>query len=244
MKKQYRHERCINTYEGDHNKIVRASGLLQEMQEAGRLQMKVQKPSYEDLQNEGKTLMLSRLDMEVYEPVYVGETITVSSWPCESSRATFLRCYDIQKDGRVLAEIASQWALVDMESRKVLKTDEVDFSNYYVGEYKELYRGKLRIPKDESFEEVEKYKVRYSDLDSNGHMNNTYYLDVLSNHIPELAAGGYMVKSVRVHYSKEAPYGDVITVFRAKPDESRYIFKTVKESGELNLEAEIVIKAV
>lgn len=244
MKKQYKHDICTNTYEGDQNKIVRAAGLLQDMQEAGRIQMEVQKPSYDDLQEEGKTLMLIRLDMEVYEAVHVGETVTVSSWPCKSVRATFPRCYDIRKDGRVLAEIASQWALVDMESRKVLKADEVDFSNYYIGEYKELYKGKLRLPKDVPFEEVEKYRVRYSDLDSNGHMNNTYYLDVLSDHIPELAEGRYMVKTVRVHYSKEAPYGEVITVFRANPEENRYVFKTVREDGELNIEAEIVIKAL
>ena len=53
--------------------------------------------------------------------------------PCDSSRATFLRMYEMKRDGLLIAEIASQWVLVDFESRKILKVDEVDFSNYYHG---------------------------------------------------------------------------------------------------------------
>ncbi|NLC45100.1 MAG: hypothetical protein GX783_12575, partial [Clostridiales bacterium] len=66
-----------------------------------------------------------------------------------------------------------------MNTRKVLKVDELDFSNYYIGEYKELFDSKLRIPRDTNFEEINKYEICYSDLDYNKHMNNTYYADVL-----------------------------------------------------------------
>ena len=57
--------------------------------------MAAQKPSYEDILEDGKALMLSRLDMKIYDEVYTGENTTVSSWPCESSRATFLRMYQM-----------------------------------------------------------------------------------------------------------------------------------------------------
>ena len=90
-------------------------------------------------------------------------------------------------------------------------------------------------------EEVGKYKVSYTDLDYNGHMNNTYYADILCNYIPELAEGTHRVESLRIHYSKEAPLGDVLTVMRNRTDSCHYVFKTIKSSGEVNIAAEVGI---
>ena len=57
--------------------------------------------------------------------------------------------------------------------------------------------------------------------------------------IPELPAGTHRIKSVRLHYSKEAPFGDTITIFRAKTEDGKYLFKTVKENGEMNIACEV-----
>ena len=239
MKKKYTEETRIGTYNCDRNRVVKLSGILQATQEAGRKQMAIQKPSYDDLQAEGKALMLSRLDLEIYETLYFDELVTISSWPCESARATFLRRYVIERDGRVIIEASTQWALVDMETRKVLKTEEVDFSNYYMGEYKELYKEKLRLPKDAKLNEVGKYEIHYSDLDYNGHMNNTYYADVLCDRVPEIEAGTHRIGSFRIHYSKEASLGETFTIMRGKNADGKYMFKTLKENGEVNITAEI-----
>lgn len=241
MKKIYSEENRIGTYSCDRNRMAKLSGILQLTQEAGRMQMLSEKPSYDDLQAEGKALMLSRLDLIIHETIYFDQPLRVYSWPCESVRATWPRGYAIDRDGKRIVEAATQWALVDMESRKVLKADEVDFSNYYMGEYKELYKSKFRMPRDITLKEAGKYTVSYSDLDYNGHMNNTYYADLLCDHIPELAEGTHRVRSFRVHYSKEASLGETLTVMRYRDEEGKYIFKTVKPDGQTNIEAEIGI---
>ena len=243
MNKIYSEENSIGTYSCDRKKVAKLSGILQATQEAGRKQMALQKPSYDDLQAEGKALMLSRLDLKIYDTLYFDQPIRVYSWPCESMRATWPRGYAIDRDGERIIEASTQWALVDMETRKVLKADEVDFSNYYMGEYRELYKNKLRIPKDMELKEAGKHDVSYSDLDYNGHMNNTYYADVLCDHIPELAEGTHRVASFRVHYSKEASLGETLIIMRNKDEDGKYIFKTIKPSGETNIEAEIGITA-
>ena len=188
--------------------------------------------------------MLSRIDMKIYEPAYTGEKVEVTSWPCESSRATFLRMYQMKKNERVVAEISSQWVLVESATRRILKVEDVDFSNYYMGPYSELISEKFKISRDTEFEEQGKFHVLYSHLDSNGHMNNTYYADMLCNCIPELLEGTHRVDSVRIHYSKEAPRGEILTVMRAGHGEGKYLFKTLKNSGELNIEAEIGLSLI
>ena len=116
MKERYKHNNIMGTYSCDQNKIAKVSGILQETQEAGRLQMEIQKPSYDDVLAEGKALMLSRLDLKIYERINFNEELTFSSWPCPGSRATLPRMYTVEKDGIIVAEAATQWALVDIAS--------------------------------------------------------------------------------------------------------------------------------
>ena len=301
-KKQYTERVRLDTYRVDKNKIGKASGIWQLMQEAACHQMEAQKPSYSDLLAEGKALMLARVDLAIPEEIFLDEDLLASSWPCESSRATFLRNYTLQrcgeqpKDeeattsgtnapsgeplagegqalsgepatrsgtaaiGRPVAIADTQWSLVDVESRKILKVSNADFSNYWIGEHKLLVGEKFKIPKEtaDSMREVGIKTVSYSDLDYNGHMNNTYYLDVLCDFIPELAAGTHRVSFVRIHYSKEAPLGDRLRVMSTEgvalsdeerkeypvPAEKKYIFRTEKSNGELNIEAEITVTPI
>lgn len=259
-KKQYKEQCRLDTYRVDSNSIGKPSGIWQLMQEAACKQMETQKPSYTDLTNEGKALMLARVDLAIPEEIYLDELLTSSSWPAPSSRATFLRNYTLQRAGSLVAVAATQWSLVDLESRKILKVKDVDFSNYWMGEYKELLKGKFKIDKStvEAMKQVGEKTVCYSDLDYNGHMNNTYYLDMLCDHIPELAAGTHRVSFFRIHYSKEAPLGESLTIYRsdaipfseeerktyAVPAEKRYIFRTEKKDGELNIAAELTVTKI
>lgn len=239
MNVRYEHEDYLEYYKTDLNKYAKASGILQITQTAGNNQMERDRPNYDEITAQGKAFMLSRLDFEVYEPIVSDVMYTVSSWACEGSRATFPRNYSIEKDGKTLVMVSSYWVLVDAENRKLLKVDDIDISNYYMGEFVELYQDRLRIPKNVDLEEVGKKEVMYCDLDTNGHMNNTYYMDIISNYIPELPAGTHRIKSVRLHYSKEASLGDVITIFRAKTEDGKYLFKTVKENGEMNIACQV-----
>ena len=60
MDKRYSEVTRMGTYNCDQKKIAKLSGLLQVTQEAGRQQMAIQRPSYEELQAKGQALMLSR----------------------------------------------------------------------------------------------------------------------------------------------------------------------------------------
>ena len=101
-KKQYTEKCYLDTYRVDQNKIGKASGIWQLMQESACHQMENQKPSYSDLLDEGKALMLARVDLAIPEEVFLDERLTASSWPCESTRATFLRNYTLTEGDRIL----------------------------------------------------------------------------------------------------------------------------------------------
>ena len=244
----YGYKSSINVYNVDMNRKARPAGLLREMQECGSRQMADQKPSYDELLDKGQALMLSRLDMIIPQEVLLDEEIEVFTWPCPSARATFLRNYLVRKKGETAAMISSQWTLVNSETRKIMKVDEVDFSNYTMDEYVDVMPGsKFKISREDgetiaASEPVGIKNVKLSDVDYNGHMNNTNYVDMLCDYIPELEAGTHRVPVMRIHFSTEAPLGETIEIKRLRTPDYKYLFRTFRSDGELNVEAEFTLE--
>ncbi len=214
-KTQYRKAAGWTPTESIANEIGKPSGLWQLMQGGGIESDGAETVLYGSA-DAGQALMLARVDLAIPEQIGLKEALLSSSLALPSTRATFLRNYSLMRGSETVAFAATQWTLVDLASRKILKIDAVDFGNYWMGDYQELIHG-IRIDKETltAMQTVGQKEVRYSDLDYNGHMNNTYYLDVLSDSRAG-AGGGHAsrLSFVRVHYSKEAPLGDV-TILRS-----------------------------
>ena len=129
-----------------------------------------------------------------------------------------------------------------------MKVDEVDFSNYTMDEYVDVMPGsKFKISREDgetiaASEPVGIKNVKLSDVDYNGHMNNTNYVDMLCDYIPELEAGTHRVTVMRIHFSKEVPLGETIEIKRLRTPDYKYLFRTFRSDGELNVEAEFTLE--
>ncbi|NMA94254.1 MAG: hypothetical protein GX975_06295 [Clostridiales bacterium] len=245
----YRFKRStyMNTYNVDIARRGSLGGILRTFQEAGSLNMNLCKPSYAELLDEGIVLMLSRMDIVVRESPMLEEDVEIQTWASfNDSPVVTKRCYEMYRKGVKIAAASSSWAMVDLEERKLLRTDTVDWSNYNSGPYEELFSGKFRIPKtaSEKMQNIAEYRVELRDCDYNGHINNTYYLDILCNYIPELLKNGeYFVDKARIHYAKEAPLGETITIKFAKEADS-YFFETYLSGGDKSLSCELGIARI
>ena len=233
----------MDTYNTDIARRATAGGILRQFNETATQNMSAFRPSYDELLDSGRALMVSRMDIEILDPPFMEEPIQVSTWPVLPKGAVIRRCYEMRKDGTLLARASSDWALVETASRKILRMTPETFPNYRYGDYVNLFEKKFHISKETaaSMETAGTHKVTLRDCDCNGHMNNTYYLDVLCDLIPELYDyEHHWVNSVRLHFAKEAPLGSEILLRRCK-DGDAYLFQTFLEDGSLNIECQIGI---
>ena len=90
------------------------------------------------------------------------------------SAVIFPRYFTIEKDGQLVAEGFSQWTLVDLETRRIVR---VKSTGIEVPEVSVTMTPPERL-KSLNIPVTNHYQVVYSDLDMNGHMNNTQYLRV------------------------------------------------------------------
>ena len=233
----------MDTYNTDIERRATAGGILRMFNETATQNMAAIPPSYNELIDMGQALMISRMDIRILRTPMMEEPIQCSTWPVVPKGAVIKRCYEIEKGGTLLAQGSSDWTLVETATRKILRLNADSFPGYKYGNYVTLFDKKFHIGKETaaSMETAGTHRVTLRDCDCNGHMNNTYYLDVLCDHIPELYDhANHWVNSVRLHFAKEAPLGSEITIRRCK-DGNTYLFQTFLEDGSLNIECQMGI---
>lgn len=240
MGKQVLRKTCFSSYDIDRKRQGRPGAYLRYMQETGMYQMAEDTPTDEELREQGKAFMVTRMDLKIHEPVLQDEEVITKSWACPSERATFIRDYAITKGDKLLAEATSQWALVDLNSRRILRVKDVDMSNYYMEADRPLFDEKLKIEDDitEKMKFVDERKVYFSNTDRNGHMNNTYSIDMFCDYIEDWVTGEKSIDYLRVHFANEAVLGEKIEIYMHREGD-RCRFRSQLADGRLNVEAEI-----
>lgn len=232
----YSEKYTVTSHNVDVNDNLRPTMVAQFMQETANHHMRDRKPSYYDLFAVGKSFIVTRMAIETYEQIHQYDNIEVKTWRCPEKAATFIRCFLIERDGKVCARAYTEWAVANRNTGKLCRAGEVDISNYETGEPLEMsIPVRFRFPKDTTWERVGTKRVMYSDVDMNMHMNNTRYLDMLWNYIPEIT--GRKVTSMSIRYMAEAPINEDIEIYMAPGDAAgRWYFKT-EVGGRTNIEA-------
>ena len=135
-----------------------------------------------------------------------GETIRVETWPMPTTRSAFPRsvvAYD--ENGEECFRSISLWVLMDLDSRNMILPGKSGISVVGTLRGTELTAPTSLTPKD--LHSSRKRTVCYTDLDRNGHMNNTRYLDWIDDLLPSPFHERHRVKEFTVCYLSEAREG-------------------------------------
>lgn len=222
----------VDVHDVDFNGVAKTSSIMRYMQSTAQLQLTANGMSYEQLYGMKKAFILSKIRIEIDESVRSYDRLCATSFPCESRGYSFLRCYGIERDGVSIARAASVWALVDVDTKALVKVN--DFSlGLSLHEPLGLTPERFRLPSE--LAEVGRYTVGYGVTDQNRHMNNTAYPDMYSSFLP---IEGKRIKSITINYANEAPLGETLRVLMAHTD-GKYYFRTLRDGGAINSEAEI-----
>ena len=222
----------VDIHDVDYNGVAKTSSILRYIQTAAQSQLTEGGMSYDNLKKMNRAFILSRLKLEILRPLRANTPLTAITYPCESRGYSFLRCYALESDGEIVARAISVWALIDTETRGLVRVSDFDL-NLPLLPPNELVLGAMKLPS--SLTDIGGYGVHYGDVDQNMHMNNTKYPDMYSNFLP---LSGRMIKSITINYSNEALIGDKLRVQRAE-EGGIFYFRTIRSDGKVNSEAQI-----
>lgn len=140
-----------------------------------------------------------------------GEQIRVETWPMPTTRVAYPRsvvAYDME--GNELFRAISLWVLMDLDTRNMILPGKSGIS--VTG----TLRGtELASPTGLIFRDLSSTRARsvcFTDLDRNGHMNNTRYLDWIDDLFPSAFHSTHDLSEFTICYHAEALEGQSLSM--------------------------------
>ncbi len=226
---------CIRWHDTDAKRRITPTHLLMYMEETSNAHLISSGMGLDELRDKKQlAFLLSRIAMRIYQPLAVGDEIDVETWVCESRGLSFVRCYRVHCRGAVAAEAYSIWALLDLNTRRLLPSTAFPYDIEPEPPLGPALSARVRYPALDLMEKVGERKIVYSDIDYNWHMNNTHYPNMLCDFTPDVYQK--RVVGITMSFLHEAAFGHTLNIYRATRDEGCF-FRALDEDGTVCLEA-------
>ena len=202
------------------------------------------------LAENGFAILVSRCSFRFHRLPRENERVEVATREEKNESLQFVRSYEISslcppssKDerGESLISGLSTWILIDLNTWRILPMKRftlrppVELSKPHDC----LPCAKIAVP--ESAVLLDERKIRYSDIDGNGHTNNARYGAFIADCLPE----EYRAKDFtdfRINFSKEAVLGETLRLFADFNDEQKKITLAGKTDSGTSFESELFYK--
>lgn len=203
MEPIYRQTYKIAAIHLDRYGRVKPSVLLHFAQEAAGDHCKALSLDWDTLAKKNLFWAVIRHRVQITRLPAEGETITVETWPMPTTRSAFPRAtaaYD--EKGQELFRSVSLWVLMDTQTRAMVLPGKSGIALAGTLRGTELSAPGSILPKPMS--SCVTRRVGYTDLDRNGHMNNTRYLDWIDDLLPSEFHAEHPMREFTVCYLSEA----------------------------------------
>ena len=225
MRKQF----DVRTCDSDVTGSLSLEELLMHMQEAAGDDSHYLGFGKDKVFDQGYRWVISRTAAKVLRMPKYGERVEIIT-VAEPNKMFFYPRFTALRtiDGELLLESETVWAIIDFKTRKptlpkqtgiiIRQSEEVE---------KELSIG-TKIPLIETTETLDR-TVLFSDLDINGHMNNTKYVAWAYDLLGSEYLKGKQLADFRLSYHTEAKEGEIITQKFSKKEKELYVIGVVGE---------------
>ena len=162
--------------------------------------------TYDQLAKQGMFWAIIRQRVQITRLPHSGETIRVETWPMPNTRVAFPRhvaAYD--EKGNQLFRVISLWVLMDVETRAMILPGKSGIALPGTTQGNEL-PPPASLPAKQLLNHRSR-SVCFTDLDRNGHMNNTKYLDWIADLLPSSFHEQHSPQEFTVCYLSEAREG-------------------------------------
>ncbi len=212
----YEKKILIRSEQVDMTRRLRMSDLFRLLEEASIAHTEQLGCTRDKTLDRGLLWIITRQLVEIDEMPAYDEEIIVRSWQGDMQHVFFPRFYEIEREGSVIIRGQALWMLIEEESRTMAMPEDYDIFIPGRPDAGDMVLPAVVIPKSAGEAVVSTSLItRFSQIDINGHMNNTRYFDV----IDDLRHAGTAIiqpadvpKKVLANYLSELRLGDEFTL--------------------------------
>ncbi len=212
----YRKKYLIELSDVDFNKQLKLSALFSHFQDSASEAVDNLGIGINTLQEKyGVAWILIKMKVEIIRHPLWNEEIIIETWPQEPKTLDFDRDFLVyDRDGNIIIKAISSWIIFDIKTRRIRKSEVINVK------YPENITKRAIGSKFEKLKvlgELELAYTRmigYSDIDFNGHLNNSKYVDFITDCFSFINHQEYTVKKCEVNFINEALPGETIELYK------------------------------
>lgn len=190
-----------------------------------------------------KTWVLSRFALEINEMPQEHDEVCITTWVENAMKYFTKRNWEItSEDGKkVYGYAKSIWAMIDLTTREpqdIFSVNDGTITSYIYPEKECPIKDVSRVKTPEMTDFTE-FKVNYSDLDVNGHLNSVRYLDHMMDTLPLDFLKANDIQRLEIAYVAEGRWNDTIRIYHGEDEEGNHFFRYARVEDEEGNETEL-----
>ena len=230
----YQHEifEKIRHHECDSGGLLKLHSLLDRLQDAAAEHAAKLNVGMEDMAEMSLIWVLSRLKIELAEPLSLGDELLVRTYPSGVQRIFAHRCYDLIVNNRRMGCAGSFWLPVNrlngrpVNAKKVLPPEIMDLPDV-----EKFFPEMDKLPETNG-EICTSRIVGAGDIDLNRHLNNAVYARWISDVLGEkYDSMSVKVRSIQLNYLSSGEFGDEIFLRAETGSDGKFLISGEKNDG-------------
>jgi medium-chain acyl-[acyl-carrier-protein] hydrolase len=203
----------IHYYEVDYSKKVLLTSLINYFGDMAIKQAESNGIGLDYLAENNLGWVLYKWDIQIDKYPKLGECIKIKTYAYSIKKFYAYRYFEVRdSSGQLICIAKSLWFLVNTVKKRPVRVSEHICEAFGVipddGEILE-FRNMQPIGRIDS---EQKFNVRYEDIDTNQHVNNSKYVSWVLETVPLSIVMNYTLTNIRITYEKETKYGEMVQV--------------------------------
>ena len=195
-----------------------------------------------EMLNKGLIWVAVRTRVRIYRRPRLGEQICAETWPGKPGLVKSDRFYRLSDAEEILAEGRTEWAVQDVQSGTVRRSDSYGFPEICFTDERVCSEKFTRFGNMSGGDELH-YIVSSMDIDLAHHMNNTAYIRMLLGTFSTKELNTMDIEEAEISYRLACYEGEKLTIRRIRTGNT-WGFQVEKSSGETAVHAILHLRGV
>ncbi|MDK2785201.1 MAG: hypothetical protein PWQ41_862 [Bacillota bacterium] len=141
-----------------------------------------------------------------------GERVTVETWPSSFERFTAVREFLLKnRSGDVIGRASSRWFYLNLARKRPIRIPAEFGAAYGISPERAVPEPFSELDPVEEAAVSKTFAVRRHDIDTNEHVNNTKYVEWMTEAVPEAVEEDFALSLLEIEYKRETTYGAVVS---------------------------------
>lgn len=242
MSKTYSKDHTITCYEADANQLMRPTAMLDLMQEAAGINATTLGFGYDEMMSSNTAWVLSRINVKFINTPKWREEVNLKTWHKGMSKLFYLRDFILSdKEGNPMVLATTSWLIIDLNTRRLVRNSDLALNDTAMDAIATPV-DKVVVPVDVEPELVRKHPVTWSEIDTNGHVNNVKYAVWAIDAVKPEDIKERPLKELLINYDAEVMPGDIVKISRVRQETEEGIiyYITGKVADKQNFAVKLV----